>query len=78
MFGQLPMARWKHSMVAHYDEQLGSTGLMIFGGLNMHCYCKSNLYTFTLINKKRGNKARPNTRERAKERTFQESTAQGA
>ena len=26
---------------------------MIFGGTNLNCYCKSKIFTFTLVNKKK-------------------------
>ena len=42
MFGQLPMSRWKHAMVATTDEISSvSNGFMIFGGTNLSCYCRS-------------------------------------
>ena len=51
MFGQLPMSRWKHSMVATYDDMTNEAGFMIFGGANLNCYCRSAIFSFTLIDK---------------------------
>ncbi len=59
MFGQMPMSRWKHSMVSYFDEQTSRDGFMIFGGTNLNCYCRSKIFTFTLINKNKGVK-KPN------------------
>lgn len=56
MFGQLPMSRWKHAMVAMNSQQSTKDGFMIFGGTNLSCYCRSKIFTFTMMNKKTSQK----------------------
>ena len=46
LFGQLPLSRWKHSMVAMNNDMSESDGFMIFGGANLRCYCRSKIFTF--------------------------------
>lgn len=53
------MSRWKHSMVAMSDEQSTKSGFLIFGGANLNCYCRSKIFTFTLMNKKSDSKVSP-------------------
>lgn len=35
IFGQLPLGRWKHSMIA-MNQRDEAEGIMIFGGVNLH------------------------------------------
>ena len=46
-------------MVPLSDETTHREGFMIFGGANLSCYCRSKIYTFTLMNKKREVQASP-------------------
>lgn len=48
IFGQMPLSRWKHSVVADNERE----GIMVFGGFNLRQHCRSKIYTFSLIKKK--------------------------
>ena len=43
-------------MVALSDEQSTKGGFMIFGGTNLSCYCRSKIFTFTMMNKSQKSK----------------------
>ena len=52
MFGQMPCSRWSHTMIALSSTQSYHEGLLIFGGVNLNAYCRSNFYTFSFSHKK--------------------------
>ena len=63
MFGQQPICRWKHCMIAMNNQQQ-SDGIMILGGVNLHQHCRSQIFTFQIMNKKR---EKPNSQRKEKE-----------
>ena len=54
MFGQMPSSRWSHCMVPLQNSRQPNEGFIVFGGGNLKAYCHSQLYSFTLSNKKAG------------------------
>ena len=54
MFGQMPCSRWSHTMVAMSNTQSYHEGFLVFGGVNLRTYCKSNFFTFSFSHKKAG------------------------
>lgn len=48
MFGQMPCSRWGHSMVARSEDHSTTEGFLIFGGVSIQTYLKSQVYSFQL------------------------------
>ena len=47
-YGKHPCSRWSHIMVPYKSESFN--GFLIFGGINLRNYCKSNVHCFNVLN----------------------------
>ena len=52
MFGQMPCSRWSHTMIPQSSTQAYHEGFILFGGVNLKAYCRSNFFTFSFSHKK--------------------------